>query len=101
MELQKIISAIAETEMSSDDLEQVRQAYLAKRDEVRTIEAIRAKRTLRVGMKVSYKARGVPKTGVIEKINVKKAIIVVDGEPPFRNRWNVPLTWLKPIQGGA
>ena len=73
-----------------DEINQAIRAIKAQRNVVIAQDAAIKKATLCVGQKVKVNSSKMNEVGVIEKINIKKAIVRIDGR-----LWNCPLSILE------
>jgi len=73
-----------------DEINQAIRAIKAQRNVVIAQDAAIKKATLCVGQKVKVNGSKMNEVGVIEKINIKKAIVRIDGR-----LWNCPLSILE------
>ena len=74
-----------------DEINEAIRAIKAQRNVVIAQDAAIKKATLCVGQKVRVNGtKNFNEVGIIEKINIKKAIVKIDGQ-----RWNCPLSMLE------
>jgi hypothetical protein len=85
MKVNEINNAILTGTLTNEDLNSIIQAIKFKRSQV----ANTIKFQLKAGDAVTYDGRYGQTRGIIEKVNVKKAIVNVNGM-----KWNVPLNML-------
>jgi|TARA_B110000977_G_C10596181_1_gene306346 Ser-tRNA(Ala) deacylase AlaX len=77
---------------STEEMNEVINLIKLKQRQLRDVKAFSIKASLNVGDTVSVNGRHGKRTGVIEKIKVKKAIVRIDG-----GLWDCPLTLLEAV----
>ena len=87
-DLRTILIDIRNGDLNNDDLNLIIEAVKFKR----TQNARVAARTLKIGDEVSFNGRNGLIVGTLEKIKIKKAIVVAG-----MTRWNVPLAMLEAV----
>jgi len=78
--------------LSIEDIREINQAAYAIAKSYREVEAAMAKRSLRVGMKVSWNGKHGYNIGKILKVNRSRCVIETGTQ-----KWTVPMTMLQEI----
>lgn len=78
---------------NSTDMNELIRLVKAQRAIVQSTEAVKARATFSKGDKVKFTSSktGVTKTGVLTKVKIKRALVMVEGE----GNWDVPLSMLE------
>lgn len=78
---------------NSTDMNELIRLVKAQRSIVQSTEAVQARATFSKGDKVKFTSSktGVTKTGILTKVKIKRALVMVKGE----GNWDVPLSMLE------
>jgi tRNA(Ile2) C34 agmatinyltransferase TiaS len=87
-DLNHIVDGIQHGRFTVDEMDRIVDAVKFARAQ----HGRRVARTLKVGDRVQYQGRNGHTVGILEKINIKKAIVRVGA-----SRWNVPLGMLEAV----
>jgi len=89
--IDEVTKAIYELE-TPEELKAVYEAYRDRYRDIQTQASLEARTKLKKGDKVWWEGRRGKQEGVISKVNITKAVVLI----PNGQRWNVPLNMLNP-----